>query len=149
MTTRLSARTNVRNTKDCLWTGDIPAPNMKGRHLQANRNPNFFQSFLQSGRNNKKKKGDYMLNIIAECTVGCVIDRATQIQTILVLACGGGWYKFACIDEAGKQYFLADKVGLRARGIEQARVIAQDFATNPKFLSDPGMKHCTLNRSAS
>jgi len=90
-----------------------------------------------------------MLNIIAECTVGVVIDRATQIQTILVLACGGGWYKFACIDEAGKQYFLADKVGLRARGIEQARVIAQDFATNPKFLSDPGMKHCTLNRSAS
>lgn len=90
-----------------------------------------------------------MKEIIAECAVGCVIDRATQIQTILVLACGGGWYKFACIDEAGKQYFLADKVGLRARGIEQARVIAQDFATNPKFLSDPGMKHCTLNRSAS
>ena len=87
------------------------------------------------------------INFIAECTVGCVIDRATQIQTILVLACGGGWYKFACIDEAGRQYLLADKVGLRARGIEQARAFAEEFATNPKFLSDPGMKHCTLNRS--
>ncbi len=125
---------------------------MKGRHLQADRNPNFFQvSYNPVGITKERKEITLSktLEVIAECTVGVIIDRATQIETILVLACGGGWYRFACIDKAGKQYFLADKVGLRARGIEQARVIAQDFATNPKFLSDPGMKHCTLNRSAS
>jgi len=118
-------------------------------HLTTKR----FQIFSKFSYNpvgkTKERKGVKLsaINFIAECTVGCVIDRATQIQTILVLACGGGWYKFACIDEAGNQYFLADKVGLRARGIEQAREFAQEFATNPKFLSDPGMKHCTKIRS--
>lgn len=87
------------------------------------------------------------INIIAEIAVGCVIDRTTQIQTILVIPCGGGWYKFACIDEAGNKYLLADKIGLRARGIEQARVFALDFATNPKSLSNPGMKFCSKIRS--
>tara|TARA_A200000159_G_scaffold121961_1_gene116293 strand:+ start:5826 stop:6047 length:222 start_codon:yes stop_codon:yes gene_type:complete len=72
-----------------------------------------------------------------------------QIATIIIIPCGGGWYKFACIDEAGRQYLLADKVGLRSRGVADAHEVAKEFATNPQFLSDPGMKFCSINRSVS
>lgn len=87
------------------------------------------------------------IQLITEWFVDCVIDRTTQIATILIIPCGGGWYKFACIDEAGNQYFLADKVGLKVRGWESAHEVAKRFATDPQFLSDPGMKFCTKIRN--
>ena len=89
------------------------------------------------------------IQLITEWPVQCKIDRVMQIATIIIIPCGGGWYKFACIDEAGRQYLLADKVGLRSRGLESAHAQAELFATNPQELSDPGMKFCSINRNAS
>jgi len=89
------------------------------------------------------------IQLITEWLVDCKIDRVMQIATIVIIPCGGGWYKFACIDEAGRQYLLADKVGLRSRGLQEAHEVANKFATDPQFLSDPGMKFCSLNRNES